>query len=100
MEKHIRFLLQQPGIQDAITFPKHAMVVYDYLDEFRYLSWSSFCTGETSIQLKIVEPNNLLILVLKIGKSEKKQSLNIQLQLLGVKCAEPVSFITQLLCAT
>lgn len=72
VEKHIRFLLKQPGVQDALNFPKGIMVVYDYVDEFRFLSWSSFCTGETSIQLKIVEPNNLLSLVLKIGKLEKK----------------------------
>ena len=45
------------------------MVMYDYLDEFRYLNWSSLCSGETSIQLKIVEPNNLLSLVLKLGES-------------------------------
>lgn len=43
------------------------MVMYDYLDEFRYLNWPSLCSGETSIQLKIVEPNNLLSLVLKLG---------------------------------
>lgn len=46
------------------------MVVCDYVDKFRFLSWSSLCTGETSIQLKIVELDNLLSLVLKIGKSE------------------------------
>ena len=72
VERHIKFLLKQPGIQDALSFPKSTMLVYDYLDEFRFLSWSSLCTGETSIQLKIVEPNNLLSLVLKIGKSENK----------------------------
>ncbi len=70
VEKHIRFLLKQPGIQGALSFPKCTMVVYDYVDEFRFLSWSSLCTGETSIQLKIVEPDNLLSLVLKIGKSD------------------------------
>lgn len=43
--------------------------MYDYLDEFRYLNWSSLCSGETGIQLKIVEPNNLLSLVLKLGES-------------------------------
>lgn len=70
MEKHIRFLLKQPGIQDALNIPKCTMVVCDYVDKFRFLSWSSLCTGETSIQLKIVELDNLLSLVLKIGKSE------------------------------
>lgn len=69
VEKHIRFLLKQPGIQGAIQFPNNIMVMYDYLDEFRYLNWSSLCSGETSIQLKIVEPNNLLSLVLKLGES-------------------------------
>ena len=69
VEKHIRFLLNQPGIQGAIQFPNNIMVVYDYLDEFRYLNCSSLCSGETSIQLKIVEPNNLLSLVLKLGES-------------------------------
>ena len=61
-EKQIRFLLQQPGIQDARNFQNDALVVfmYDNLDEFQYISWSSVCTGETSIQFKIVEPNNLL----------------------------------------
>jgi len=66
--KHIQFMLRQPGIQGAIQFPNNIMVMYDYLDEFRYLNWSAFCTGETSIQLKLVEPNNLLSLVLKLGK--------------------------------
>ena len=69
VEKHIRFLLNQQGIQGAIQFPNNIMVMYDYLDEFRYLNWSSLCSGETSIQLKIVEPNNLLSLVLKLGES-------------------------------
>ena len=36
VSKHIRFLLQQPGIQDALNFPNPS--VYDYLDEFRYLN--------------------------------------------------------------
>ena len=69
VEKHIRFLLKQPGIQGAIQFPNNIMVMYDYLDEFCHLNWSSLCSGETSIQLKIVEPNNLLSLVLKLGES-------------------------------
>ena len=42
--------------------------VYDYLDEFQYLNWSFLCTGESSTQLKIVEPHNLLILELKMAK--------------------------------
>ena len=41
VEKHIRFLQKQPGIQGAIQFPNNIMVMYDYLDEFRYLNWSS-----------------------------------------------------------
>ena len=68
VEKHIKFLLSQPGTQGALAFPRNKMVIYDYVDEFHYLSWSAFCTGETSIQLKIVEPCNLLSLVLKIGR--------------------------------
>lgn len=68
VQKHIKFLLRQPGVQDAIKFPNSIMVLYDYLDEFRFLSWSSLYTGETSVQLKLVEPNNLLSLVLKLGK--------------------------------
>ena len=69
VEKHIRFLLEQPGIQGAIQFPNNIMVMYDYLDESRYLDWSSLCSGETSIQLKIVEPNTLPSLLLKLGES-------------------------------
>ena len=68
VEKHIKFLLKQPGVQGAIQFPHNTMVVYDYLDEFGYLAWSSLYSGETSIQLKLVEPNNLLSLVLKLGR--------------------------------
>ena len=41
VEKHIRFLLKQPGIQGAIQFPNNSMVMYDYLDEFHYLNCSS-----------------------------------------------------------
>ena len=68
VEKHIKFLLKQPGVQGAIQFPNNTMVVYDYLDEFGYLAWSSLYSGETSIQLKLIEPNNLLSLVLKLGR--------------------------------
>ena len=69
VEKDTGFLLKQPRIQGAIQFPYNIMVMYDYLDEFRSLNWSSLCSGETSIQLKISEPNNLPIVVLKLGKS-------------------------------
>ena len=31
VEKHIRFLLKQPGIQGAIQFPNNIMVMYDYV---------------------------------------------------------------------
>ena len=31
VEKHIRFLLKQPGIQGAIQSPNNIMVMYDYL---------------------------------------------------------------------
>ncbi|KAK2555463.1 hypothetical protein P5673_022798 [Acropora cervicornis] len=41
LKKHIKFLLKQPGIQGAIQFPNNIMVMYDCLDEFRYLNWSS-----------------------------------------------------------
>ena len=44
------------------------MLVYDYIDEFRNLSWSYFSGSQTSIQLKIVEPHNLLSLILRLGK--------------------------------
>ena len=56
----IKFLLKQPGVQGAIQFPNNTMVVYNYLDEFRYLAWSSLYFT--------VEPNNLLSLVLKLGR--------------------------------
>ena len=32
--KHIEFLLKQPGVQGAIQFPKNTMVEYQYLGEF------------------------------------------------------------------
>ena len=69
--KHIQFLLQQPGVQDALSFPRDAIIIYDYLDEFCYMGWSQFYSGETSIQIKIVEPSNLLSFVIKAGKVEK-----------------------------
>lgn len=47
VEKHTKFLLKQPGVQGAIQFPNNTMVVYDYLDEFGYLAWSSLYSGET-----------------------------------------------------
>ena len=65
--QHIQFILKQPGIQDEITFPKQSLIIYDYLDEYGYLPWSQFSTGETSIQIKLVKPNNLLSMVLKVG---------------------------------
>ena len=36
--KHIKFLLKQPGVQGAIQFLKTTMVVYQYLGEFGYLA--------------------------------------------------------------
>ena len=38
--KRIQFLLQQPGVQDALSFPRDAIDIYDYLDEFCYMGWS------------------------------------------------------------
>ena len=46
-KKHIKFLLKQPGVQGAIQFPKNTI------------------PGQ---KLKLVEPNNLLSLVLKLGR--------------------------------
>ena len=69
VEKHKRFLVKTPDIQGAIQFPNNIMVMYDYLDEFRYLNWSSLCSGETRIQLKIAELHNLLSFVIKLGES-------------------------------
>jgi len=54
VEKHIQFMLRQPGIQGTLQFPNNIMVMYDNLDEFRCLNWSASCSGE-SIQLKLVE---------------------------------------------
>ena len=66
--KHIQFLLKQPGIANCLPLPKDVMLVYDYIDEFRNLSLSYFSGSQTSIQLKIVEPHNLLSLILRLGK--------------------------------
>ena len=66
--KHIQFLLKQPGVQHALHFPKDVLLIYDYMDEYAFMGWSQLYTGETSIQLKIVEPYNLQSLILKVGK--------------------------------
>ena len=76
VEKDIGFLLKRSGIQGAIQFPNTIMVMYDYLDKFCYINWSSLHSGETSIQLKIFEPNNLLSLVLKLGEIKKKTTFS------------------------
>ncbi len=36
------------------------MIVIDYTDGFPWLKWSRHFTGETSVQVKIIEPYNLL----------------------------------------
>ena len=40
VEKHLRFI--QPGITEALPMPRNTLLIYDYLDEFRNLSWSYF----------------------------------------------------------
>ena len=70
MAEHFQVLLQQPGVQDALSFPRDAIIIYDYLDEFCYMGWFQFYSGETSVQIKNVEPSNLLSLVIKAGKAE------------------------------
>ena len=44
--KHIEFLLRQPGVQGALSFPKNNMVIYDYMDEFSFMGWSHLYTGK------------------------------------------------------
>ena len=51
--KRIKFLLKQPGVQGAIQFPKNYGSVQQYLG---------------GLKLKLVEPNNLLSLVLELGR--------------------------------
>ena len=41
------------------------------------MGWSQFYSGENSIQIKIVEPGNLLSLVIKAGKAEKQPGNSI-----------------------
>ena len=56
-KKHIKFLLKQPGVRGAIQFPKNTI------------------PGQ---KLKLVEPNNLLSLVLKLGRYLCLQILSTQ----------------------
>ena len=56
-KKHIKFLLKQPRVRGAIQFPKNTI------------------PGQ---KLKLVEPNNLLSLVLKLGRYLCLQILSTQ----------------------
>ena len=47
VEKHLRFLLSQPGMTEALPMPRNTLLIYDYLDEFRNLSWSYFSGSQT-----------------------------------------------------
>lgn len=82
ISKHLEFLLKEAG--DALSFPNGNMIIYDYMDEFSFMGWSSFYTGETSIQIKIVEPHNLLSFVLRAGmwiQLKNQYSTRLQIQI-------------------
>ena len=68
VEKHLRFLLSQPGMTEVLPMPRNTLLIYDYLDEFRNLSWSYFSGSQTSIFMKCVDQHNLLSLILQLSK--------------------------------
>ena len=68
VEKHLRLLLSQPGMTEALPMPRNTLLICDYLDEFGNLSWSYFSGSQTSISMKCVDQHNLLNLILRLGK--------------------------------
>ena len=69
VEKPIWFLLSQPGVASVMPILKDIIIIYDYLDEFRNLSWSYFSGSQTSIQLKIVKLYNARSFIIKLSKA-------------------------------
>lgn len=67
IEKYITLFLSQSGVQSAIGMPNNALILYDYTDGFPWLKWSRHFQGETSVQVKLVEPYNLLSTVLTVA---------------------------------
>lgn len=65
--KYLEYLLSRPGIQNAITFPKKAMIIYQFTDLAPWLKWSRFSNAITTSRIKVVDPYNLQSLIITCG---------------------------------
>lgn len=65
--KYLEYLLTRPGIQNAIAFPKNAMIIYQFTDLAPWLKWSRFSNSITTSRLKIVDPYNLHSVIITCG---------------------------------
>jgi hypothetical protein len=67
VSKYLEYLLSRPGMQSAITFPKGAMIIYQFTDLAPWLKWSRFSSGITTSRIKVVDPYNLQSLIITCG---------------------------------
>ena len=67
VKQYIKFLLSQPGLCNVLDLSKKALLIYSYGNLAPFLKWSRHFTGMTSLRLKIVEPHNMLSLVITLG---------------------------------
>lgn len=67
VQKYLEFLLSMPGVNDAITFPKGSLMIYQFTDLAPWLKWSRFSNGITTLRVKVVDPYNLQSLVITCG---------------------------------
>ena len=56
--KSIQCLLKKESLANIIQVPNKCIIVFHYLDLFPWLPWSRHFNGETTGQLKILEPTN------------------------------------------
>lgn len=66
VSKALTWFLSHKGTNNAIPMPNDKLLVYAYTDAFPWMLWSKFFSGETSIRIKIVEPNNLMSTIITI----------------------------------
>ena len=66
VEKAITWLLTKDSISTALKMPNDKLIVYFYTDGFPWMLWSRYFSGETSIRIKLVEPNNFLSTTLTV----------------------------------
>ena len=60
VKKTVEWLLSKESLKETILVPNEKLIVYHYVDAFPWMQWSKYFNGETAIQIKLVEPHNLL----------------------------------------